>query len=202
MNTPENLTGIILSGGKSSRFGQDKAMASFGKTTFIENAIRIVKPLASDLIISTNHPKHKQFGYKTVADEIKNIGPLGGILSGLKASVTKYNIILSVDMPLMNTSYIQFLLEKSENALITIGMDTKNKQHPMCGIFNQQALPYIEANIIKKRYSLHYLIETSPHHLIVPPPTKAFFYSDKIFHNINTPGDYIDYICSGDNPTS
>lgn len=202
MKEQKKLTGIVLAGGKSSRFGKDKAMANFGESTFLENAIRILTPITSDIIISSNHSRHKDFGFPVIEDEVKNIGPLGGILSALKASATDCNIILSVDMPLMNSSYIRYLHEKSKKACITVGSDSNENSHPTCGIYHKLILPYIEANIIKEKYSLHHLIKTTPHCQIISAPTKAFFYSDEIFHNINTISDYLKYISTRDNPAS
>ena len=52
-----NLTGIILAGGQSQRMGLDKGLVEFCGKALIMNAIEILKPLCSDIIISTNKLK-------------------------------------------------------------------------------------------------------------------------------------------------
>jgi molybdenum cofactor guanylyltransferase len=78
------ITGIILAGGQSSRMGTDKAMLQIDGKTLMERAIEICKPICHEILISSNNPKHENFGFTVIPDEIKNCGPMGGIYSCLK----------------------------------------------------------------------------------------------------------------------
>lgn len=200
MTITKPITGIVLAGGKSTRFGRDKSQAIFKGYTLLKKAIRIIEPLVQTILISSNNPQHKSYSYPVVEDCIKNIGPLGGILSSLKESQTERNLILSVDMPMMSSNYLKYLIDKSERNAITIGADTNDQIHPLCGIYKLEIIPYIEANIIKEQYSLYNLINSIPNTRVVEAPVKSFFYTDQIFKNINTAEDYIDLIDHNDNP--
>jgi len=52
----KGITGIILAGGKSSRFGSNKALAKFNGTPLIERAIGILGKVFKNLMIITNSP--------------------------------------------------------------------------------------------------------------------------------------------------
>lgn len=202
MTIAEPITGIVLAGGKSTRFGRDKSQAIFKGYSFLKKAIQIIEPFVQTILISSNNPHHKSYGYPVVEDCIKNIGPLGGILSSLKESQTEKNLILSVDMPMMSSNYLKYLIDKSEQNSITVGLDSNDQIHPLCGIYKREIISHIEAHIIKEKYSVQYLIDTIPNSKVVEAPVKSFFYTDRIFKNINTADDYIDLIDDNDSPVN
>ena len=56
-----NILGIILAGGKSSRFGEDKSFAKLGDKTLLDHTIdKIEKEFTEILVISNN----KEFNFK------------------------------------------------------------------------------------------------------------------------------------------
>ncbi|MCF8307504.1 MAG: molybdenum cofactor guanylyltransferase [Bacteroidales bacterium] len=197
MTITEPVTGIILAGGLSSRFGKDKSLAEFRGKTFIQHNIDLLLQFTSNILISSNTTYHKKTGYPVIYDKIKNIGPMGGLLSTLQHSQTKWNIILSIDLPLMNEHYLRYLADNRNDALVTIGKDSQGNIHPLCGFYSIETLPYLQANIVKKRYSMKELFKTLPKVNIVAPPGNAFFYSDTIFKNINTLREYYQLLNEG-----
>ncbi len=82
-----NILGIILAGGKSSRFGEDKSIAKLGDKTLLDHTInKIEKEFTEILVISNN----KEFNFKNnkihvVEDCMEGqLGPLVGILTAMK----------------------------------------------------------------------------------------------------------------------
>ena len=51
----QEVTGIILSGGKSSRLGEEKGLALFQNKPLITYAIDILTPVCDDIVISANN---------------------------------------------------------------------------------------------------------------------------------------------------
>ncbi len=198
MTRNEPITGIILAGGLSSRFGKDKSMAEYRGKTFIRLTIDILSQITEEIFISSNSRHHRKLGYPVIEDKIKNIGPSGGIYSALEHSKTKWNIIISTDMPLMNEHYLRYLADCRDDSLITIGKDCEGRSHPLCGYYTRQTLPYLQANILKQRYSINEFIGSLPKINIVDPPDNAFFYNDNIFKNINTLQEYYQLLDEGE----
>jgi len=197
MNIAEPITGIILAGGSSSRFGKDKSLAQFKGVTFIENSINLLSQITSNILISSNSDHLKKFGYPVIFDKVKNIGPAAGILSTLQESQTEWNIIISIDLPLMNEHYLHYLADNRGTAQVVIGKDTHGDVHPLCGFYSIDTLPYIRANIVKKKYSIKGLLASLPNVKVAAPPRNAFFYSNSIFKNINTLQDYYSLLDEG-----
>ena len=82
-----NIIGIILAGGKSSRFGEDKSNTKLGNKTLLDHIVdKIEKEFSEVLIISNN----KEYNFKNkkiyiVKDCIEGqLGPLVGILTAMK----------------------------------------------------------------------------------------------------------------------
>lgn len=198
MSRNEPVTGIILAGGKSSRFGSDKSFAKYGGKSFIKHSIEILTTVTSIILISSNNAEHKRWGYPVIGDKIHNIGPAGGMLSTLQYSSTEWNLIISSDLPLMNEHYLQYLSDNKTEALVTIGRDSYGTHHPLCGLYSKQIVPYLEACVVKQQYSLKAILSAIPSVNVVAPPTRSFFYSDTIFKNINTLQDYYQLLEEGD----
>lgn len=80
----DKISGIILAGEKSSRFGQDKAFVEFQSRPWIEILVDKLKKMFSEILIVTNQPhKFHYLKLSVISDLIKNKGPLGGIYTGL-----------------------------------------------------------------------------------------------------------------------
>ena len=88
-----NLTGIVLAGGKSQRMGADKTKLIFRERQMILYSINALSKFCKKLYISTNE-KGGEYPYPLLPDYIKDIGPIGGIYSGLRILEDKYLITL------------------------------------------------------------------------------------------------------------
>lgn len=102
----ENYTGIILAGGKSQRMGTDKWLLLLKGKPFISHIYEAMKPIFGDnIVIVSSNPEYDKYGYKRIEDLISNKGPVGGLYTALKQSKTKFNLVLSVDVPLVQQIY-------------------------------------------------------------------------------------------------
>ncbi|MCF6240761.1 MAG: molybdenum cofactor guanylyltransferase, partial [Bacteroidales bacterium] len=94
-----NITGIILCGGKSKRMGSNKALLQLNGKCIINYVTELLSNFCNEIIISTNSHELAFLKTELVADEFQTIGPIAGIYSALKHSKTEKNIILSCDTP-------------------------------------------------------------------------------------------------------
>lgn len=138
MNAKNNITGIILAGGKSSRMGTDKGLVSYNNKPFVEHIIKAMQPLVDDIIIISNNKNYEAFGFSCFADLIKNAGPLAGIYTGLKHSKTENNLIVSCDVPLINTEVLQKLIDQQNDASEVIQLQSQGKNMPLIAIYKKQ----------------------------------------------------------------
>jgi molybdopterin-guanine dinucleotide biosynthesis protein A len=80
------IAGVILAGGRSSRFGADKMLALLDGQPLIAHAIAGLRPQVGALAISANGDpaRFAAFGLQVLADQTPDFeGPLAGVLAGL-----------------------------------------------------------------------------------------------------------------------
>lgn len=182
------ITGIILCGGQSCRFGKDKGLCHLGDKPMIRYAIDSLLPVCGEILISSNDPEYSSLGFKTVPDEIKGTGPISGILAGLKISKTTDNFIISCDMPFINTDLIIHIFQNKDNSLAASAY-CKEFTEPLCSYFNKNAIPFIEKNIFDKKYKMIDLLNNINYKKILIDNSLPF-YDDNLFLNVNTPEHY------------
>lgn len=161
MQKKENITGIILAGGKSSRMGLDKSLLIYKNMTFIQHIINAIKPLVKDIIIVSNTNAHDKFGYKRVEDFIKDSGPLAGIHSGLSHSTTDYNLILSCDIPLIKTEILEVLVHSDYTNFDVVQIQSGEKTMPLIALYHkrctQKCLELLKNNERRVREAINQL---------------------------------------------
>ncbi len=137
MINKKDITGIILAGGKSSRMGTDKGLLKLSSKPFIQYSIDALQPLVSEIIIVSDNPDYNAFGYKRIEDDIKNAGPVSGIYSGLKASLSSFNLVLSCDIPLIKTEILQELINGVDDVSEIIQIESNGKAMPLIALYKK-----------------------------------------------------------------
>ena len=81
-----NILGVVLAGGKSQRFGEDKCQVKLGDKLLIDYILsEIIDVFKEVLLISNNKIKYNNSNkISLVEDTKKGLGPLGGILTAMK----------------------------------------------------------------------------------------------------------------------
>jgi len=142
-----DITCIILSGGKSTRMGINKSFMKLADDTIIDRLVNLCKSIFSDILIITNEPELYQFhGLQVYTDIYQNIGPIGGIHSGLVNSSTNTNFVISCDIPLINKQTIEFIVDYPSDKMIKVPFADGFLQQ-LCGIYKKDCLPFIETLI-------------------------------------------------------
>jgi molybdopterin-guanine dinucleotide biosynthesis protein A len=186
----DDITGIILAGGKSNRMGKDKGLCSFNGKPLVEYAINSLKPLCHNIIISANNnlDKYSKYGIQVVPDDIKNIGPMGGIYSCLKVSTTQHNIVLSCDTPFINTNLLKYLLKNVYNEQVVAAAHHKFLIEPLSAYYATNVLSDINKAIMLKDFKLINLFKKVRFKSVNINELQSF-YNNNLFLNINCPVD-------------
>ena len=184
MLSPSEITGVVLAGGKSSRFGSNKALSQFDGKSFLLNSIEILKPFSKEVVVSGNYSEYDELEIPVLEDVISGIGSVGGILTALRYSSTAWILVLTCDMPLITPEIIGHMLRaNSRDEIIGWSRDGNGGQFPL--LVSKNALPFIKHNIEKKRYRVKQLFDLENSlQLAIPEKWRRHF------ANINTLNDY------------
>ena len=155
--TRTKITGILLAGGMSQRMGSEKGTLRIGSSLLYQYPLTVLEELCDEILISTCKASLFQEKHRMVCDEVKGIGPLGGIYSCLKQSSTELNLVLSYDMPLVNESMFRLLISEVDNYDIVLPCKPQERPEPLCGIYRKPTLAIIEEMISGNDYAVHHL---------------------------------------------
>ena len=197
----DDITAVILSGGKSSRMGTNKSLLKIGEKTIIERLRDLLQRMFKDVILITNDPDDYKFlGLSIYEDIFRHRGPLAGIHSGLKHSKTDVNFIISCDLPFMTMEMINYLIEYKTNKLVTVAKADGFIQQ-LAGKYSKECLSPSEKilkelinnenrNTVQKKRKCNVLslIETVGAEIIRPESLP--FYNEDLYFNMNRTKDY------------
>lgn len=152
LRTNEDIAVYILCGGKSSRMNTEKGLVEFQGKTFLQWILDAVTPLTSDITLVTKNAAYVSYGLPIIPDVVEDQGPVGGIYTALADSSSRYNLILSCDIPKITTevltSLIQFAMGTNKDVCI---LSDGKYDYPLIGCY-QKSLFSVFQNAIKQNH--------------------------------------------------
>ncbi len=164
--------------------GTDKGFLRLHNKAFIEYSIEALQPLVSQTLIVSNNPDYDVFGLKRVDDLIADAGPLAGIYTGLKHSKTKYNLVLSCDIPLIRKEILEKLLEAEDEKYDILQIESNGKSMPLIARYKRTCEPVFYKLLQNDERALHSALNHCKVKNIVLNSENQVYTT-----NINTPED-------------
>ncbi|HWL33651.1 MAG TPA: molybdenum cofactor guanylyltransferase [Gaiellaceae bacterium] len=159
------MTGVLLVGGASERFGSPKAVARFGSETLAERAWRLLgEAFEARLAVGKGE---LALPFDVVVEPAEPQAPLVGVIAGLRAAATETAVFLPVDCPLVTPALLRELGER--RAVTQTG--------PLPGAYSKSDLPELERRLASADWSLR---DVNPRVLEADP---------RLLANANTPAD-------------
>ena len=181
------LSAVVLAGGKSTRFGRDKAKMEFFGQRVLDGLVEILRgyPFQKLAVVSAQGQEREwPEPILSLRDDQEGLGPVGGILTALR-HLPGGILVTACDMPLVSGALIEWLLGYYDTPADAVIPRHLGGIEPLFGIYEKSFLPAIEEAIQSGRYALHFIIEEANVRFVdVPGP-----FSDR-FANVNTPEDY------------
>jgi molybdopterin-guanine dinucleotide biosynthesis protein A len=134
------LTGVLLVGGASRRFGSPKALAPFDGTTLAEHAWRILGEACEERLAVGKAADRLGLPFPIADDGVKVRAPLAGVVAGLRAARNDVCVFLPVDVPLMTPRLLRQLGAACAEAAAT-------QTGPLPAAFARSALPVVERRL-------------------------------------------------------
>ncbi len=181
----EGITGIILAGGKSSRFGSNKALARFNGTPLIERVTSALGSVFKNLIIITNTPlEYSYLKIPLYQDIIKGMGPVGGIYTGLDVIEDDWAFFCACDMPFINEGLVRYIAGlKGEFDAVVPKVDWKIE--PLHALYSKRCLNAMKDLIDKKEFQTIKAFNNLRVRFVEEKEIKKFDPELKTFLNVN-----------------
>ncbi|MBV6441431.1 MAG: molybdopterin-guanine dinucleotide biosynthesis protein MobA [Haliscomenobacteraceae bacterium CHB4] len=113
------LKALILTGGKSTRMGQDKAEMAYHGHPQWRHLHSLLEKNGLEVYISCREEQAALFaGQQVVTDTFTSLGPFGAILSAFRHDPDAAWVVLACDLPLFDEETLQFLLRHRDSSAL------------------------------------------------------------------------------------
>ena len=187
------LTIVINAGGESRRMGENKALKRFAGQMLIDRMVNRLRPLAQELLITTNQPELFDFiELALVPDLVSGKGALGGLYTAIASAHQPLVGVVACDMPFINAR----LLGAERDLLVSKGADvviprSPTGLEPLHAIYRKETcLPPIRAALESNAlrvvgwFPAVKVVEMSPAEIAKYDP------DFRSFINVNTPEEF------------
>jgi molybdopterin-guanine dinucleotide biosynthesis protein A len=183
------MTGVVLIGGKSQRYGSDKVLSQFKGQPLIRHVVDTIQPLFDEIIL-IGHKRKGLENFRVVEDIRPGCGPLGGIYTALNAAVTEYCFVCATDMPNLNAGLISHMISRTDGHDIVMPMWSKGRE-PLHAIYRRSLTSPIASLLDHNILRIFSLIEQADTLFIPEETIKIYGDPAVLFSNINTQHDMV-----------
>jgi molybdopterin-guanine dinucleotide biosynthesis protein A len=180
------LSGLVLMGGKSSRMGTDKSNLVYheqSQKTHVKNLLSQALGEDSDVFYSVAPGTHLDLENR-IEDEFGGLGPFGAILTAFKKYPNRSFLVLAIDLPLLELSFLKDLISKrnfGKVATAAIGLN-KPFPEPLVAIYEPKSYP-IMLQYLASGYSC-------PRKVLINTDVALVKVDDELIENANDKEDY------------
>ncbi len=152
MSEPHSVAGLVLAGGRSVRFGGEKAVALLDGRPLLEWAVRRLRSVCGSVAVNVRPATEAEtvaraLGVPTLYDDAGDaLGPLAGVKVGLMWAAERGASALAVgpcDAPLLPHDLYERLLEQAAGGAAMA--ETQDGRQPLCAVWPVAALPAVRA---------------------------------------------------------
>src|SRR3989338_9845790 len=182
---------VILAGGASRRFGEDKTRLIFRGKPLVQSVYQTLKQFGFDVFVSAALPgQFKDLGLLTIADHSPLGGPLQAIYSVLTQVSAEKILVVACDMPLLRKGVLEKLVCYSPDVDIVF-LESEGKVKMLPGIYSKKIISDLKNLLDQGKKDLQSLLQTSLDIRSVPRKEWRQMDSDSLSHfNINRQEDW------------
>jgi molybdopterin-guanine dinucleotide biosynthesis protein A len=170
------LTGVLLVGGASRRFGSAKALARLADETLAERAWRILGDACDDRIAVGKTADGLPLPFPVLDDGVDVRAPLAGVVAGLRVARGDVAVFLPVDAPLVTPALLRELAAACAEAAVP-------QTGPLPGAYARSALPVLERRLAQRDLALRDAVAELAAVVVTADPA--------LLVNVNTPQDLL-----------
>ncbi|OQC29544.1 MAG: putative molybdenum cofactor guanylyltransferase [Deltaproteobacteria bacterium ADurb.Bin072] len=178
------MTGVVLVGGKSRRFGRDKVLSEFKGTPLLDHVVGVLRPLFDEVIL-VGHRRKGLERHRVFEDIRPGCGPLGGIYTALHATSAEHCFVCAADMPHMNPGFISHMTSLADDHDIILPVWSKGRE-PLHAVYRRTVLPLVEELLAKGCFKIFSLVEQVDTLFIPEDAIRRYGDPAVMFSNINT----------------
>ncbi len=185
----EDVAGVILAGGKSLRFGQNKAFVAVEGVPLIERVVNVLGSVFHRVVLVTNTPDaYRHLRLPMFEDLVKGLGPLGGIFTGLSAIDEEAGFFVACDMPFLSPALIQYM-SRIRGTFHVVVPRIRGDIEPLHALYSRECLPAMRKFIHAGEYQVFRFFQEAAVRYVEENEIRSLDPDLRSFININRPQD-------------
>jgi len=185
----ENITGIILVGGKSIRMGQDKAFLELSGRSLLEPVIDLFRSRFNMLLLAGDQAERFSEYDIPIVPDIYPGSSLGGVHAGLCAAKTEKIFVSPCDLPFPNSALLDHVCSIAEVCDVIVPVSPQGYE-PLFALYSKSCLGPIRELLEKKMFRIIDLFSMVQTRFIQGEELASIAGIEQAFLNINTPAEY------------
>jgi len=183
----KDVSGLILAGGESSRYGRNKALVKVNGISLIERVSLVMQSLFQEVRLITNTPDEYTFLKLPMHEDlIKGLGPLGGLFTGLTRMSNDAGFLVACDMPFLNRELIRYIVKMGDNSDVIVPR-IAGLLEPLHALYSKRCLPVIKKLIDSHKYQIGQFFPMVLVKYVDEDIVRRFDPKLRCFDNINEP---------------
>lgn len=187
----QQVAGIVLAGGKSSRLGRDKARIKLDGQDMLCRSAALLRTMVGEVWIMGRDPSTHGLDLPWLPDDIPGKGPVGGILTALR-HIGRPCLVTSCDLPFLDEATLRTLLKHRNSVqqeprpplMTTFGQLETGYIEALVAVYEPACLPKLETAVAQGRHKLSDIIPRAFRAEIPYSRDDAM-----VFFNVNRPAD-------------
>jgi molybdenum cofactor guanylyltransferase len=139
------VTGVLLVGGASTRFGSPKALARLEGETLAERAWRTLGDVCDERLAVGKDADGLELPFDVADDGTDVRAPIAGVVAGMRAGTHDVCVFLPVDCPFISAESLRRLADTAP---------ARPQTGPLPGAYTSTQLPELERKLARGDYSL------------------------------------------------
>ena len=157
----DSTAGFVLTGGRSSRMGRDKALLPIEGSLLVERTAEVVRAAAGSVMLIGAPERYAHLGISVLPDLVENFGPICGLHTALNMTRADWNLVVACDMPSLTAGFLSDLLAAAQQlGCACLAPQTDSGLHPLCAVYHRRAADAVEFAIEHKRFKMHDLLKS------------------------------------------
>jgi molybdopterin-guanine dinucleotide biosynthesis protein A len=171
--------------------GSAKGLLEINGQPLVVRTVHLLVPLCAPVTIVGTPERYQHLGFAVIADELPEIGPLGGILTALARSPVPWNLVVACDLPYLSAEWLRYLVGWAARSSARVVLPESDAGlEPLCAVYHRDAAATIRAAIERGVLKVTRALEGLPVEVVAPAQVRPFDPRGVLFQNLNTPEEY------------
>ncbi len=193
-----SMAAIVLGGGQSRRFGQEKGLATWRGLTLVDHVLqRLPQPRRTTLLVLRQEQEATWAGHDhdvtIIHDHDAHAGPLRGVIRGLEYlaenQLGPWAWVIACDQPLLSATLLGGLMAETSAATLAVIPEWDDRLQPLTGLYHVDAAPHLRTCHEQGEASLTRALKTIGHQVYSADQCRQHDPRGLGFMNVNRPTD-------------